>query len=116
METIIESPHFKVSPQLNDFITTRVSKLEHLNERLILCEILLKIEKSSSDDNKLCEIKLFGPQIDLFASHHCTTFEDAVTDTLHALEQQIKKEKEKTKSGRHEVQMGDTSMEEPGIM
>lgn len=105
MEIIIESPHFKVSETLNTYINNRVGKLEHLNERLITSEVCLKLDNSSTDENKICEIKVFGPQIDLFASEQCSTFEDAVTETVHALEEQLRKNKTKREKGRDKMNM-----------
>lgn len=112
MEIIIESPHFTLSQELSDFIKTKVSKLEHLHERLIQCDVRLKLDKSSTDDNKICEIKILGPQIDLFASHHCITFEDAITETVHALEKQLRKEKTKKEKSRDILEVEDTTEEE----
>jgi putative sigma-54 modulation protein len=112
MEITIESPHFTVTPELNDYIQSKAGKLEHLNERLILCEVCLKLNKSSKDDNKICEIKVLGPQIELFASQRSTTFEDAVTETIHALEKQLRKEKTKKEKGKEKMQVDDTSSEE----
>jgi len=112
MEIQIESPHFTVSSQLNAFINAKVGKLEHLNERLIRSEVCLKLDKSSTDENKTCEIKVFGPQIDLFASHRCMTFEDAVTEAVHAIEKQLGKEKTKKEKGREKLEVEDSSTEE----
>jgi len=112
MEIKIESPHFTVSEQLNDFIKTKVGKLEHLNERLILSEVGLKLDKSSTQDNKICEIKVFGPQIDLFASERSMTFEDAITETLHALEKQLRKTKTKNEKSRDTMNMDDAAADE----
>lgn len=112
MEITIESPHFTVSQQLNDFVTAKVSKLEHLNERLILGEVRLKLDKSSTDDNKICDIKILGPRIDLFASYRCMTFEDAITEAIHALEKQLRKEKTKKEKGRDKMQVADAATEE----
>jgi putative sigma-54 modulation protein len=105
METKIESPHFTLSRELNDFVNAKVGKLEHLNERLILSEVCLKLDNSSTDDNKICEIKVFGPQIDLFASQRSITFEDAITETIHALEKQLRKEKTRKEKGRDKMNM-----------
>jgi len=105
MEIKIESPHFTLSQQLNDFVNEKVGKLEHLNERLILSEVCLKLDKSSTDDNKICEIKVFGPQIDLFASQRSMTFEDAVTETVHALEKQLRKSKTRNEKSRDKMNM-----------
>src|SRR5580700_8870681 len=112
MEITIESPHFTVSSTLNEFIKAKAGKLEHLNERLILCEVCLKLDKSSTDDNKICEIKIIGPQINLFASERCMTFEDAISETIHALEKQLRKQKTKKEKGREKMQVNDTAAEE----
>jgi putative sigma-54 modulation protein len=112
MEIKIESPHFTVGEQLNDYIINRVGKLEHLNERLIRSEVCLKLDKSATDDNKICEIRLVGPQKNLFASTRCMTFEDAVVETVHALEKQMGKEKTKNEKGREKMEVSDSSEEE----
>lgn len=112
MEIKIESPHFTMSQQLNDFTKAKVGKLEHLNERLIVSEVFLKLDKSSTDDNKICEIKVLGPQIDLFASYRSITFEDAVTKTVHALEEQLRKAKTKREKGSDKMEVDDISEEE----
>jgi putative sigma-54 modulation protein len=112
MEIIIESPHFTVSEQLNDFVKAKLHKIEHLHERLILGEVRLKLDKSSTDNNKICEIRISGPQIDLFASYRCMTFEDAVTENIHALQKQLRKEKTKREKGREKIQVEDNISEE----
>jgi ribosomal subunit interface protein len=112
MEIKIESPHFKLDQKLNDYLLNRVKHLEHLNERLIMAEVTLKLEKSSTENNKICEIKVFGPQIDLFASHHCTTFEDAIVEAVHAVEKQLEKQKTKWEKGNEKMEMEDSSDEE----
>jgi len=115
MEITIESPHFTVSSTLNEFIKSKTGKLEHMNERLILGEVKLKLDKSSTDDNKICEIKILGPQIELFASERCMTFEDAVTETIHALEKQLRREKTKKEKGRDKLHIEDPEATEETI-
>ncbi len=112
MEITIESPHFTVSSTLNDFIKAKAGKLEHMNERLILCEVRLKLDKSSTDNNKICEIKILGTKMELFAGEQCMTFEDAVTECIHALEKQLRKAKTKNEKGRDKIQVEDTTAEE----
>jgi putative sigma-54 modulation protein len=93
MEIIIESPHFTVNELLNDYTIKKVGKLAHFNERILKSEVFLKLDKSATDDNKICEIKVHAPQKSLFASSKCLTFEDAITVAVHALEKQLKKQK-----------------------
>ncbi len=112
MEIKIESPHFTVTSQLNDYLIEKVGKLERLNERLIRSEVCLKLDKSATDDNKICEIRLVGPQKNLFASTRCMTFEDAIIETIHALEKQLRKQKTKKEKGREKIQVTDSTTEE----
>ena len=112
MKITIESPHFTLSQGLTDYTNTKVNKLKQINERIILAEVCLKLDKSSTDENKICEIKAFGPQIELFASHHCMTFEDAIIETMHALEKQLRKQKTKRKNSRDKIQIEDAQEEE----
>jgi putative sigma-54 modulation protein len=93
MKIIIESPHFTVNEQLQEYTMKKAGKLAHFDERLLKCEVLLKLDKSAKDDNKICEMKATGDKKSLFASSRSLTFEDAITDVVHALEKQLKKQK-----------------------
>lgn len=93
METTIESPHFKINAPLQEYVTRKVNHLERFNLRFLWCRVILKLDKANTDDNKICEIKIHGPRNDFFASTKCSTFEDAVTITVHSIEKQIQKKK-----------------------
>jgi putative sigma-54 modulation protein len=93
MKIIIESPHFTVNEQLQHYVIKKVSKLAHFDERLIKSEVLLKLDNSGTDDNKVCEIRVNGDQKNLFASSRSIAFEDAITQVVHALEKQLRKQK-----------------------
>lgn len=112
MEIKIESPHFTVSTHLNQYVTDKVSKLEHLDERLIRSDVYLKLDKSSTDDNKICEIKVIAPRKSIFASRRSITFEDAITQSVHALEKQLRKRKSKWESNNEEIHIEDITPEE----
>lgn len=112
MEITVESPHVTLSEHLNNFILEKVNKLTHLNERLITSEVSLKISKSATEENKLCEIKVLGPHVDLFASHQAKTFEDAITETVHALEEQLRKSKTKKEKSHDKIEIEDTTEED----
>jgi ribosome-associated translation inhibitor RaiA len=50
--------------------------------------------------------------MELFAGEQCMTFEDAVTECIHALEKQLRKAKTKNEKGRDKIQVEDTTAEE----
>jgi putative sigma-54 modulation protein len=100
MEIIVQSPHFKLSSQLENYIQKKLSKLPHLYSRIEAIEVCLKLENSVKDDNKICQVKLIIPGNDLFVSRKCTTFEEAVDRGLEALTGQIEAFKSKMENGK----------------
>jgi len=101
METKIQSIHFQANEQLKEFIFNKVNKLEHLNHKIKACDVSLKLEKSDVETNKLCEIKLFLPDVELFTKRQCTTFEQACNETIAAIQDQLRKHKTKEINRTH---------------
>jgi putative sigma-54 modulation protein len=95
MKINIQSIHFSPSQSLNGYVTEKVKKLSHLYDRIESAEVSLKLDKSSTIENNVCEIKVGVPGNDLFASRQCKTFEQAATETVEALSHQIEKMKTK---------------------
>jgi putative sigma-54 modulation protein len=95
MKLTIQSLHFVATEKLNKFATDKLDKLSHLYERIESANVIFKLDKSDKTENKICEIKLAIPGNDLFVKRQSKTFEAATTETIDALEQQIKKAKEK---------------------
>ena len=89
MKTIIHSPDFKADQTLLDFVNEKVTKLTRFSESIHDATVTLKLDKSDSRENKICEIKLGIPGNDLFASRQCKTFEEATAKAVDALRSQI---------------------------
>jgi putative sigma-54 modulation protein len=96
MTTNIQSVHFDADKKLLDFATEKVNKLTTYYEGIISCDIITRIDKSSTSDNKLVEIKLLAKGNELFSKKQAASFEEAVDLTCEALKTQIKKYKDKT--------------------
>lgn len=94
MKIIIQSPSFHASDKLIDFAEDKVSKLAQFSDRIIDAQIVLKVDRSDTKNNKLCEIRLSIPGNDLFASKQCASFEEALLTTIEALKQQLTSWKE----------------------
>jgi len=112
MNIIIESPHFTVNPLLEEYVTKKVSKLANLNDRLIRADVLLKLDTSDTEDNKICEIKILAPRKNFFASCKCSTFEDAVSEVVHSIEKQLRKQKTKSSKDKQKLNVDDTAEDE----
>lgn len=96
MTTNIQSVHFDADRKLVDFATEKVNKLTTFHEGIINAEVILRLDKSASSDNKIAEIKLLAKGQELFAKKQCMSFEEAVDTACSALKTQLMKHKEKT--------------------
>jgi putative sigma-54 modulation protein len=97
MTVKIQSVHFDADKKLLSHVEEKVNKLNTFFDAIIGSDVTLKIDKSSSTDNKVAEIRVQIPGNDLFAKRQCRTFEEATDTAVQALKQQIKKHKEKIK-------------------
>jgi putative sigma-54 modulation protein len=91
----IQSVHFDADKKLLDFVSDKVEKLNTFYDGIINSEVTLKIDKSSTSDNKIAEIKMLGRGHEFFAKKQCSTFEEATDLVCEALKTQIKKYKDK---------------------
>ncbi len=95
MTVKIQSVHFDADKKLLAFVEERVDKLTHYYDGIIKSEVILKLDKGDSAENKIAEIKLHIAGNDLFAKKQCKSFEEAVDTSIDALKAQVKKHKEK---------------------
>jgi putative sigma-54 modulation protein len=95
MKVKIQSIHFDADKKLLEFIEGKVDKLNTYSNKIIDSEVFLRLDKSSTHENKIAEIKLMVPGNDLFAKRQCKTFEEATDQAVEALRRQLKKKKEK---------------------
>lgn len=58
--------------------------------------VVLSIEKSDENKNKVCEARIVVPGYDLFARKTAGSFEEAIVNTCEALRKQIAAWKETT--------------------
>lgn len=98
MNVTIQSVKFDAADKLKNFIEQKVNKLDVFFDRIIDAEVILKLDKSESTENKVVEISLNVPGGDLFAKKQSKTFEEAVDLSCEALRKQVIKKKEKVKA------------------
>jgi putative sigma-54 modulation protein len=97
MKVSISSLHFKADVKLEEFIKEKVSKFPTLFDGVLGCDVVLKLDTSSNNENKIAEIRVIIPGNDLFAKKQAKTFEEAVDNSVDALKRQVKRRKEKLK-------------------
>jgi putative sigma-54 modulation protein len=97
MKVKISSLHFKADIKLEDFIKEKVSKFPNLFDGVLGCDVILKLDQASNNENKIAEIRVLIPGNDLFAKKQAKSFEEAVDNSVDALKKQLKRRKEKLK-------------------
>ena len=95
MDIDIQSVGFSADQKLINFINEKLEKLTHFFDNIVACEVYLRVERKSVQENKTVEIKMNIPGKDLFAKKQCDSFEEATADAVEALRKQIKKYKGK---------------------
>ena len=94
----IQSVHFDASTHLKEFIEKKLSKLSKFSDQIVDAEVILKVVKPEIANNKEASIKLNIKNGELFANKTADTFEEAVVQSIEALEKQILKAKEKAQA------------------
>ncbi len=95
MDFKVNSVNFTVDQKLVNFIHEKVKKLELMNNGIISSEVFLRIDKNSTQENKVAEVKLLMPGQELFAKKQCKSFEEATDQVVNALKKQVEKHKTK---------------------
>lgn len=98
MNIAIQSVHFDASTQLKDFIEKKLSKLDKFSDLIVDAEVILKVTKPETVNNKEASIKLNIKNGELFANKTADSFENAVMQDIEALEKQLLKVKEKAQT------------------
>jgi len=96
MNIKINDVHFNADQKLVEFINKKVSKLETYFDGIISIEVILKIIKPETSNNKEVELKLSIPAKDyLFAKKQADSFEEAIDLAIEAVKRQLEKFKDK---------------------
>ena len=98
MKVNSQSVNFVADKKLIDFIQSRMDKLELFYDKVISSDVYLKVENTSSKENKIVEIKVKIPRNQFIVKKQCKTFEEAVDNACSSLERQLVKKKEKLRA------------------
>ena len=95
MEISVKAIKFDATEKLQEIIQKKASKLEKFCGEIRKVEVSLKVVKPATALNKEASIKIVLPGEELFADKTCDTFEEAITQSLAALEKPLARYKEK---------------------
>ena len=100
MDIIIQSLGFKAGDGLEDFISEKLDKLDGELD-IIRANVTLYIGSAANPDRCYCEMRLEIPGNDLFVKKNSDSFEKAIVDTIHTLQKNIHKSKERQLDKNH---------------
>lgn len=100
MKITINTTDFKATKKLIKFVNESVAKIIKDRNRFLEGQVTLRLDKSSTQEGKICELRLAIPGNDLFASRRSETFEEAVTKCTHAIKHQISHWEDSVDKGR----------------
>ena len=89
MDVTIKAIKFDATDKLQEFIQKKVSKLDKHCGDIRKVEVSLKVVKPETAMNKQASLTVSLPGQELFAEKICDTFEEAVMETLAAIEKQL---------------------------
>ncbi|SHJ52438.1 ribosome hibernation-promoting factor, HPF/YfiA family [Pseudozobellia thermophila] len=95
MNVNVQSVNFNADRKLIDFLQNRMDKLETFYDKVISSDVYLKVENTSSKENKIVEIKLNVPGDKFMVKKQCKSFEEAIDSSCDSLERILIKRKEK---------------------
>lgn len=95
MDINVKTIEFDATDKLQEFIQKKVSKLEKFCDNIRKVEVSLKVVKPETVMNKQAALTVSLPGEELYAEKVCNTFEEAIQESLSALEKQLQRYKEK---------------------
>jgi len=98
MKVNVQSVNFNVDEKLVNFTNEKLSKLENHYNKIISANVFMKVDNTSSKENKVTEILLSIPGSELVVKKTYKTFEQGVDQCLTSLERQLMKKKGKQKT------------------
>ena len=95
MKVNTQSVNFNADTKLLNFIQKRLDKLELYYDKVISSEVFLKLDNTSSKQNKIVEINMLVPKDKFVVKKQRKSFEEAIDSACESLERKLVKKKKK---------------------
>lgn len=80
---------------LEEYLDKKLNKLDTFYDKILECQVFLKVENTSEKENKTTEIILAVPGDDIVVKKTCATFEEAIDKCYDISKKLLIKKKEK---------------------
>lgn len=91
VQSIGMTPH----EPLEEFLSKKINKLDTFYDKIIECQVYLKVENTHDKENKLAEIKLVIPGDDIVVKKTTHSFEASIDACADVAKKLLIKKKEK---------------------
>jgi len=98
MKVNAQSVNFNADGKLIDFVQSRMNKLEIFYDKIVSSDVFMKVENTSSKENKIVEIRVNVPKDNFVVKKQCKTFEEAIDSACSSLERSLVKKKQKMRA------------------
>jgi ribosomal subunit interface protein len=95
MKVHIQTLDFTPRQDLLDLVNEKVERLEKFSDRIVESRVVLRVEKSETRNNKVCEVRVVLPGNDLFVKKQFNSFEEGIQKVTDTLSRQLNEWKEK---------------------
>ena len=95
MKVFTQSVNFNADKKLIQFANDKVSTLTKFHDKIVDAEVFLKVQNTSSKENKITEILLSVPGDEFMIKKINKSFEEGVDECVSSLERQLRKRKDK---------------------
>lgn len=98
MKINVQSVNFNADQKLILFVENKLNKLEKHFDKITNADVFLKVQNTSSPENKITEILLHIPGDDIMVKKMNKKFEEGVDEGVNAVKRCLKKRKEKLRA------------------
>ena len=95
MKVNLHNVGFTVDQKLVDFIQKKMDKLDLFYDKVIDAEVYLKLDNTTTKENKIVEVKVHIPGESLVVKKQFKTFEEGINSAITPLERMLLKHKDK---------------------
>lgn len=94
MKITVQSIGLTPHEPLEEFMNRKINKLETFYDKILECQVHLKVENSSTKENKTAEIRLVIPGDDIVVKKTSDSFEESVDLCVETAKKLLIKKKE----------------------
>jgi len=103
MKIIIETPDFRPSLSLKEFVMNKVAKLGRLHKAILSAEVTIEMDSKKTKDIVKCSILLDLPGKNEYVKASSALFEDAVLKAVEAAQRRLRIRKTQIMENRKAV-------------